>query len=235
MSECGGPQVDRAKVHHREPVAQRLQTPCNRATGQNSVLAICGSWSCCGRVQFGQFIRLRIIRYVAVEFEFVQHLAPSAMQPSFHRADRATDHHGNLVVGLTLFVEQDEHFPIIIPQRIDRGLQCGRQFLRRRVCGAAGDILQELSWLRNSPPFADASSAAVDRDAENPRTQGPRRIPLVQTSEDAQKHFLRHIFRILTVTEQTQDGTQQTAQSIHKLSVLAQELKNSVARFRIAN
>jgi twitching motility protein PilJ len=45
----------------------------------------------------------------------------------------------------------------------------------------------------------------------------------------------QNIQHILTVTEQTQDGTQQTAQSIHKLSVLAQELKNSVARFRIAN
>ncbi len=30
------------------------------------------------------------------------------------------------------------------------------------------------------------------------------------------------------------DGTQQTAQSIHKLSMLAQELKNSVSRFRVA-
>ena len=34
----------------------------------------------------------------------------------------------------------------------------------------------------------------------------------------------RNIQLILTVTEQTQDGTQHTAQSIHKLSVLAQEL-----------
>ena len=42
-----------------------------------------------------------------------------------------------------------------------------------------------------------------------------------------------NIQHILSVTEQTQDGTQQTAQSIHKLSVLAQELKNSVSRFRV--
>ncbi|MEC5159648.1 twitching motility protein PilJ [Janthinobacterium sp. CG_23.3] len=42
-----------------------------------------------------------------------------------------------------------------------------------------------------------------------------------------------NIQHILAVTEQTQDGTQQTAQSIHKLSVLAQELKNSVSRFRV--
>jgi len=44
----------------------------------------------------------------------------------------------------------------------------------------------------------------------------------------------QNIQHILMVTEQTQDGTQQTTLSIHKLSVLAQELKNSVARFRIA-
>ncbi|WGG51239.1 methyl-accepting chemotaxis protein [Rugamonas sp. DEMB1] len=44
----------------------------------------------------------------------------------------------------------------------------------------------------------------------------------------------RNIQHILTVTEQTQGGTQQTAQSIQLLSQLAQELKNSVSRFRIA-
>src|SRR5476649_1548562 len=45
----------------------------------------------------------------------------------------------------------------------------------------------------------------------------------------------RNIQHILSVTEQTQNGTQQTAQSIHQLSVLAQELKNSVSRFRVAH
>ena len=42
-----------------------------------------------------------------------------------------------------------------------------------------------------------------------------------------------NIQNILTVTEQTQQGTQQTAQSIHALSRLAEELKNSVSRFRV--
>ena len=44
----------------------------------------------------------------------------------------------------------------------------------------------------------------------------------------------RNMQQILSVTEHTQDGTQQTAQSIRQLSLLAQELKNSVTRFRIA-
>lgn len=44
----------------------------------------------------------------------------------------------------------------------------------------------------------------------------------------------QNIQNILTVTEQTQQGTQQTASSIRELSRLAEELKNSVSRFRVA-
>ncbi len=43
----------------------------------------------------------------------------------------------------------------------------------------------------------------------------------------------QNIQNILTVTEQTQHGTQQTAESIRELSKLAEELKNSVSRFRV--
>jgi twitching motility protein PilJ len=42
------------------------------------------------------------------------------------------------------------------------------------------------------------------------------------------------IERILSVTEQTSQGTRQTAQSIGQLATLARELKASVARFRVA-
>lgn len=44
----------------------------------------------------------------------------------------------------------------------------------------------------------------------------------------------QNIQNILTVTEKTQEGTQQTALSIRELSKLAEELKNSVSRFRVA-
>ena len=44
----------------------------------------------------------------------------------------------------------------------------------------------------------------------------------------------QNIQNILTVTEHTQEGTQQTARSIRELSKLAEELKNSVSRFRVA-
>jgi twitching motility protein PilJ len=45
----------------------------------------------------------------------------------------------------------------------------------------------------------------------------------------------RNIDSILTVTEHTRHGTQQTASSIQELSLLADALKRAVARFRIAN
>jgi twitching motility protein PilJ len=43
----------------------------------------------------------------------------------------------------------------------------------------------------------------------------------------------QNIQGILAVTEKTQEGTQQTALSIRELSKLAEELKNSVSRFRV--
>ena len=42
------------------------------------------------------------------------------------------------------------------------------------------------------------------------------------------------IQRILLVTEQTSEGTQQTAGSIRQLAELAQELKSSVSRFKVS-
>ena len=54
---------------------------------------------------------------------------------------------------------------------------------------------------------------------------------LQATSANGVAHNIQHI---LSVTEQTQDGTQQTATSIRQLTMLAQELKNSVSRFRVA-
>lgn len=44
----------------------------------------------------------------------------------------------------------------------------------------------------------------------------------------------QNIEHILTITEKTQNGTQQTSISIKDLSKLAEELKNSVSRFRVA-
>jgi twitching motility protein PilJ len=56
------------------------------------------------------------------------------------------------------------------------------------------------------------------------------------TSEQADSagSVAQSIQRILLVTEQTSDGTQQTATSIRQLSELAQELKSSVTRFKVS-
>ena len=43
----------------------------------------------------------------------------------------------------------------------------------------------------------------------------------------------QNIQHILGITEQTQHGTEQTASSIQQLSKLAEELRSSVARFRV--
>ena len=45
----------------------------------------------------------------------------------------------------------------------------------------------------------------------------------------------RNIDSILTVTEHTRQGTQQTAGSVVELSVLAEELRQAIARFRIVS
>ena len=56
------------------------------------------------------------------------------------------------------------------------------------------------------------------------------------TSSQAQSagDVSRSIGRILQITDQTSEGTRQTAQSIGQLATLARELKASVARFRVS-
>jgi len=54
-----------------------------------------------------------------------------------------------------------------------------------------------------------------------------------QHQAESAESVAQSIQRILLVTEQTSEGTQQTAGSILQLSELAGELKNSVSRFRV--
>jgi twitching motility protein PilJ len=86
--------------------------------------------------------------------------------------------------------------------------------------------------------LSDAAGAALN-DIQQVSNRLAELISGISTATSMQatsaNGVAQNIQHILQVTEQTQDGTQQTTQSIHKLSVLAQELKNSVARFRIAN
>ncbi|HEY8607304.1 MAG TPA: methyl-accepting chemotaxis protein [Noviherbaspirillum sp.] len=85
--------------------------------------------------------------------------------------------------------------------------------------------------------LSDAAGAALSEI----RSVSNRLAELIQGISAATEHqatsangVAQNIQNILTVTEQTQHGTQQTAESIRELSKLAEELKSSVSRFRVA-
>ncbi|USX15385.1 methyl-accepting chemotaxis protein [Oxalobacteraceae bacterium OTU3CAMAD1] len=110
-------------------------------------------------------------------------------------------------------IQTDTHDAVAAMEKSTQGVVEGA-----RLSDAAGAALNDISQVSNRlAELISGISLATGQQA---------------TSANGVAHNIQHI---LTVTEQTQDGTQQTAQSIHKLSVLAQELKNSVARFRIAS
>ena len=109
-------------------------------------------------------------------------------------------------------IQTDTHDAVAAMEKSTHGVVEGA-----RLSDAAGAALNDISQVSNRlAELISGMSLASGRQA---------------TSANGVARDIQHI---LKVTEQTQDGTQQTAQSIHDLSVLAQELKNSVARFRIA-
>ncbi|MRW92739.1 methyl-accepting chemotaxis protein [Duganella sp. FT80W] len=109
-------------------------------------------------------------------------------------------------------IQTDTHDAVAAMEKSTQGVVEGA-----RLSDAAGAALHDISQVSNRlAELISGISLATGQQA---------------TSASGVAHNIQHI---LSVTQQTQDGTQQTAQSIHKLSVLAQELKNSVARFRIA-
>ena len=56
-------------------------------------------------------------------------------------------------------------------------------------------------------------------------------VPESSPASGAAERNIQHIF---AVTEQTGEGTRSTAQMVRELSKTAEELKQSVARFKIA-
>jgi twitching motility protein PilJ len=109
-------------------------------------------------------------------------------------------------------IQTDTHDAVAAMEKSTQGVVEGA-----RLSDAAGAALHDISQVSNR--LAELISGIAQATGQQ------------ATSASGVAQNIQHI---LTVTEQAQDGTQQTAQSIHKLSVLAQELKNSVARFRIA-
>ncbi|TWI64209.1 twitching motility protein PilJ [Pseudoduganella lurida] len=86
--------------------------------------------------------------------------------------------------------------------------------------------------------LSDAAGAALE-DIQRVSQQLAELIEGMSRATGAQatsaSGVARNIGHILQVTEQTKDGTQQTAQSVRQLSDLAQQLKDSVSRFRITS
>jgi twitching motility protein PilJ len=86
-----------------------------------------------------------------------------------------------------------------------------------RLSDAAGQALGEIGTVsRQLAELIESISVTTNREAASAGT------------------VAQSIQRILLVTEQTSDGTQLTAGSIGQLSELAQDLRNSVTRFKVA-
>ena len=123
------------------------------------------------------------------------------------RSGEATKQIGALV----RTIQTDTHDAVAAMEKSTQGVVEGA-----RLSDAAGAALSEIRSVSNRlADLIQSISAATEQQA---------------TSANG---VAQNIQNILTVTEQTQQGTQQTAQSIRELSKLAEELKNSVSRFRV--
>ena len=108
-------------------------------------------------------------------------------------------------------IQTDTHDAVAAMEKSTQGVVEGA-----KLSDAAGAALSDISRVSNRlAELIQGISFATELQA---------------TSANGVAHNIQHI---LSVTESTQDGTQQTANSIRQLSLLAQELKNSVSRFRV--
>lgn len=123
------------------------------------------------------------------------------------RSGEATKQIGALV----RTIQTDTHDAVAAMEKSTQGVVEGA-----KLSDAAGAALSEIRNVSNRlADLIQSISASTEQQA---------------TSANG---VAQNIQNILTVTEQTQQGTQQTAQSIRELSKLAEELKNSVSRFRV--
>ncbi len=123
------------------------------------------------------------------------------------RSGEATKQIGALV----RTIQTDTHDAVAAMEKSTQGVVEGA-----KLSDAAGAALSEIRSVSNRlADLIQSISASTEQQA---------------TSANG---VAQNIQNILTVTEQTQQGTQQTAQSIRQLSELAEELKNSVSRFRV--
>jgi twitching motility protein PilJ len=86
-----------------------------------------------------------------------------------------------------------------------------------KLSDAAGQALGEIGTVsRQLAELIESISVTTNREAASAGT------------------VAQSIQRILLVTEQTSEGTQQTADSVGQLTELALDLRNSVTRFKVA-
>jgi twitching motility protein PilJ len=108
-------------------------------------------------------------------------------------------------------IQTDTHDAVAAMEKSTQGVVEGA-----RLSDAAGAALADISRVSNRlAELIQGISFATELQA---------------TSANGVAHNMRHI---LSVTEHAQNGTEQTAQSISQLALLAQELKDSVSRFRV--
>jgi len=123
------------------------------------------------------------------------------------RSGEATKQIGALVKT----IQTDTHDAVSAMEKSTQGVVEGA-----RLSDAAGTALSEIRRISNRlEELIQGMSHSTEQQA---------------TSASGVAQNIQHI---LSITEQTQDGTQQTVRSIRELSHLAEELKNSVSRFRV--
>jgi len=123
------------------------------------------------------------------------------------RSGEATKQIGALV----RTIQTDTHDAVAAMEKSTQGVVEGA-----KLSDAAGAALSDISRVSNRlAELIRGIAFATEQQA---------------TSANGVANNIQHI---LSVTEQTQQGTQQTALSIRELSMLAEELKNSVSRFRV--
>ena len=115
------------------------------------------------------------------------------------------------ISALVKAIQTDTHDAVAAIERSTQGVVQGAKLSDEAgmALGGIGQVSQELADL----------IMRISRTTEN--------------QAESAELVAQSIQRILLVTEQTSEGTQQTAGSILQLSELARELKNSVSRFRV--
>jgi hypothetical protein len=138
-------------------------------------------------------------KYESAAAETLQQFKPRAVKPGLHRPDRAPHDLRDLLIALTLLVEQDEDDSIFFAQVINGFLDFGAEF-RGIVRGAMVRRFVKVIGGFGSPRAPrNPCPAAIDRDADHPRPEGTLAVPTTQAAKDPEEDFLSHILRVVAV------------------------------------